>query len=285
MRSFTLRATLPCRSAGGSLILAVALAILGTASRAGTQVPAPPIVMALPAADIGRLADTLRRQIEDAVATNDGSTLRRTRVAAERAASAHPEDVWLAYYRGYAVFREAGYLLGTSRIREFGPVLDAATADLERSLKRAPSADGWALLSALQGQRLTASGSTLTAIRLGPAVLRAVGRAEEAGPQNPRVWLIKGINAFNAPGAFGGGMDKAESHLRRALALFGTDRPASPLPAWGLADAWIWLGRSLQAQGKRAEARAAYTAAAQLQPRNTWVTEILIPSLGDGRTG
>lgn len=263
----------------------MALAILGTASRAGTQVPAPPVVMPLPAADIGRLADSLRRQIEAAVAINDGPTLRQARIAAEQAATAHPQDAWLAYYRGYAVFREAGFLLGASRIREFGPVLDDATADLERSLKRAPSADGWALLSALQGQRLTASGSTLTAIRLGPAVLRAVGRAEEAGPQNPRVWLIKGINAFNAPSAFGGGMEKAESHLRRALALFGTDRPASPLPAWGLADAWIWLGRSLQAQGKRAEARAAYTAAAQLQPRNTWVTEILIPSLGDGRTG
>jgi tetratricopeptide (TPR) repeat protein len=237
------------------------------------------------ASESARLADSLRRQIDAAVAINDGPTLRRAREAAERAAGAQPSDPWLVYYRGYAVFREAGFLLGASRIKELGGGLDAAVAALERSLGRSPSPDGWALLSALQGQRLTASGSTFTAIRLGPAVLRAIGRAEESGPQNPRVWLLKGINAFNAPGAFGGGMDKAEGHLRRALALFAADRPTAPLPTWGLADAWIWLGRALQAQGKRAEARAAYATAVQLQPQNTWLTDVLIPSLEQGRNG
>ena len=267
--------------AARALLLAFGLGTPGL-TPLGAQA-APSAAVSTP--DLARTADSLRRQIEAAVAANDGPTLRRVREASERAAAAHPQDVWLTYYRGYAVFREAGYLLGASRIRELGSALDGAVGALERMLARSPSPDGWALLSALQGQRLTASGSTFTAIRLGPAVLRAIGRAEDTGPQNPRVWLLKGINAFNAPSAFGGGMDKAEQHLRRALSLFPTDRPATPLPAWGLADAWIWLGRTLQAQGKRTEARAAYTAAVQLQPQNTWVTEVLIPSLDRGGNG
>jgi tetratricopeptide (TPR) repeat protein len=229
--------------------------------------------------DAGRLADSLRRQIEAAVAVNDGPTLRRAREAAERASEAQPGDAWLAYYRGYAVFRETGFLLGAGRATEARQPLDRAVRVLEGSLDRAPSADALALLSALQGQRLTASGSTFTAMRLGPAVLRAIGRAEAAGPHNPRVWLLKGINAYNAPSAFGGGLERAEQYLRKALALYPGDRPLSPLPAWGLADTWIWLGRVLQAQGKRTEARSAYLAARDLQPQNTWVTGVLLPSL------
>jgi tetratricopeptide (TPR) repeat protein len=229
--------------------------------------------------DPARVADSLRRQIEVATAQNDGPALRRAREAAERAAALGPADAWLAYYRAYAVFRESGFLMGMGRARDVVQPLEGAVDALENSLARSPSADAFALLSALQGQRLTASGSTFTAMRLGPSVLRAIGRAEATGPQNPRVWLLKGINAFNAPSAFGGGMERAEQHLRKALALFPAERPASPQPAWGLADAWIWLGRVLQAQGKRSDARAAYAAAREIQPQNTWLTNVLIPSL------
>lgn len=251
----------------GLRVVALGLALLGLPVMGSAQ------------PDPSRLADSLRRQIESAAAANDGLTLRRAREAAERAAASGPADAWLAYYRGYAVFRETGFLLGKGKAREVTTPLDGAVAALEKSLEKSPSADAFALLSALQGQRLTASGSAFTAMRLGPSVLRAIGRAEAADPQNPRVWLLKGISAFNAPSAFGGGMERAEQHLRRALALFPTDRPPNPLPAWGLADAWIWLGRVLQAQGKRAEARSAYLAARALQPQNTWVTDVLLPSL------
>lgn len=268
------RMRLPLRRS--RLLLAGAVALLLAAGTPGGAQSAPAAA---------RLADSIRQQIEQAVAANDGPNLRRAREVAARAAAAQPGDPWLAYYHGYAAFREAGFLLGASRAKEAQPMLDAAVAAVERANAAHPSPDAYALLSALQGQRLTASGSTFTAMRLGPAVLKAIGRAEEIGPQNPRVWLLKGINAFNAPSAFGGGVDKAEAHLRRALALFSGDRPAAPMPTWGLADAWIWLGRSLQAQGRAAEARQAYATAAQLQPANTWVTDVLIPSLDRTRTG
>ena len=49
--------------------------------------------------------------------------------------------------------------------------------------------------------------------------------------------------AFNAPAAFGGGLDRAEALLKKALDLYGADAPQPPLPAWGRADAHIWLGQ------------------------------------------
>lgn len=229
--------------------------------------------------DPARLADSLRRQIDSAVATNEVAPVRRIREAAVLAARASPREPWLAYYAGYAAYREAGLLLGTERAADAGRFLDAAAATVERVTTGPAAADAQAMLAALQGQRLTASGSSFTAIRLGPSVLRANGRAEALAPQNPRVWLIKGITAFNAPSAFGGGAQKAEAHLRRALALFPSDHPAPPAPTWGHADAWLWLGRALQAQGRKPEARAAYAKARELEPWNTWLTQVLIPGL------
>ncbi|MDX2185196.1 MAG: tetratricopeptide repeat protein [Gemmatimonadaceae bacterium] len=255
---------------GRALSLGMALT-LGTV-RLGAQSPPEGVTV----------ADSLRMDIDAAVATNDPGTLRRARVAAERAALRFPGDPWVGYYRAYAAFREAGLLLSTARAKEVSAFLNPAVQAIEDALDRVPSAEGFALLSALQGQRLTASGSAFTAIRLGPSVLRAIGKAEALAPTNPRVWLLKGINAYNAPSAFGGGQQNAEQHLRKAIALFATFRAPIPAPTWGLADAWIWLGRSLQAQGRPAEARAAYQTAVQLEPWNLWVTGTLLPSLDRG---
>jgi tetratricopeptide (TPR) repeat protein len=248
----------------------------------GLALVVPAAAAAQAVSDATRVADSLRVEIDKAVASNDANVLRRTRVAAERAVVRFPNDAWVGYYRAYAAFREAGLLLSIARGKEVAAFLNPAVKAIEDVLDVAPSADGFAILSALQGQRLTASGSTFTAIRLGPSVLRAIGKAEALAPTNPRVWLLKGINAFNAPSAFGGGQQNAEQHLRKAIALFATFRAPTPAPTWGLADAWIWLGRSLQAQGRPAEARAAYQTAIQLEPWNVWVTGTLLPSLERG---
>jgi tetratricopeptide (TPR) repeat protein len=81
------------------------------------------------------------------------------------------------------------------------------------------------------------------------------------------------------PKMFGGGSDKAEQDLRKAIVLFETDRPVAPAPSWGRADAYIWLGQALQKEEKPAEAKAAYEKALEIQPGNQWVQRVLLPSL------
>jgi len=93
------------------------------------------------------------------------------------------------------------------------------------------------------------------------------------------VWLISGISAMFTPKTFGGGAERAERDLRKAIALFETDRPVAPAPSWGRADAWIWLGQALQKEEKIDDARAAYQKALEIQPGNQWVQRVLLPSL------
>jgi tetratricopeptide (TPR) repeat protein len=255
-------------------LLPVVLALAVPVTRASAFQTAPPTIAASPA-----VADTVRRAIEAAVERGTLEAIRGVRLLVARARAGAPDDVLLRYFEGYRAFRETGLLLGMERGREAGPAIVDGLKALEAIPDAQRTADCWAMLSSLYGQRMATSRNYLLAVRLGPASQRAMDRAVALAPENPRVWLLKGLNTLNTPPAFGGGADKAEGHLRKAIALFTTDAPAPPAPSWGLGDAWLWLGRSLQEQGKRGEARLAYVRAAELQPWNRWLADVLLPAV------
>ena len=149
--------------------------------------------------------------------------------------------------------------------------------------KRVRKSETFALRSSVLGQRIQASGNPLAGMRFGPASSSQMDRAVELGPNNPRVWFLKGVGALYTPAMWGGGVDKAEQFLLKALALFERDRPVPPNPAWGLGDTYVFLGQVYQRQKKIEEARAAYKKALELQPENSWVRESLLPGLDKDR--
>ena len=67
-----------------------------------------------------------------------------------------------------------------------------------------------------------------------------------------------------------------------AIELFATDNPTPPAPAWGKAEAYVWLGQVFQKQNRLAEARAAYNSALTVERDYPWVIYSLLPSL-DGK--
>jgi tetratricopeptide (TPR) repeat protein len=117
---------------------------------------------------------------------------------------------------------------------------------------------------------------------LGPLIPKEMGAAVAMGPNNPRVWLLRGIQSFYTSVEYGGGLPVAETQLNKAIELFATDNPTPPAPFWGKAEAYVWLGQVLQKQNRIAEARAAYNNALSVQPDYPWVTYSLLPSI-EGR--
>ena len=263
-RPFTRRAAAVC--------LAVALA-----SPAGAQYRAPAATAAGTAASSAslaaraRLADSARREIDAAAAAGDRERIAAARGLVDAALVAHPDDALLLHYRGYALWREASILYGTGDAAAARPLLEQADRALERSAKRLPLPETFAIRASVTGQMIGASRNPLAAMRLGPRSGSLMAQAEKAGPHNPRVWLVKGMNALHAPAMFGGGADRAQAHLQRALELFAADAPTSPLPAWGRAEAHAYLGQAHAKQGRDAEAQAAYERALALEPGNAWV--------------
>ena len=78
---------------------------------------------------------------------------------------------------------------------------------------------------------------------------------------------------------WGGGHEAALGHFQAAIELFADDEPETPLPAWGRAEAYAWLGQTYAAMAKVEEAREAYGRALKVAPRYTWVREVLMPGL------
>ena len=225
------------------------------------------------------LADSARVTIEAAVDRGDLTALDASIGLLDRGLALHTNDPLLRHYRGYALYRAGTLVFGQSGARA-RTYFERAAADLELLAKGATIPETYAILASVYGMQIgTSRLGMIAGMRLGPKANEMMARAVETGPRNPRVWVMRGISAFNTPGAFGGGIDKAETYLKKAVELFSTERAAPTLPAWGRADAHVWLGQVYAKQGKRDAARAEYQAALALQPRHPWITGTLLPQL------
>jgi len=248
-----------------------------------TAAPHRVVAQATPPAAVA-LLDSVRPQIETALVRGDWPTL--DRIAARlRTASATPAgrtDPWIHYDLAYALHRRVSGLIAEKNNARAKTIVEEALRAADRARTLGAGAHAQALQGALSGQ-MAAVGGGLSPMRFGPRALSQLDDAIEGAPNDPRVALLNGITRLNAPAVFGGGPPRAETELRKAIRLFATDRNATPLPSWGRTDAHIWLGLALQAQNKKAEARAEFDRALALTPGHRWILETLIPELERAR--
>lgn len=253
------------RSAG-SLLLLTLLAANASAQLPGTA---------------AHWADSARKAIDAAYLSGNTEGLIAARALVERALTRFPDDAWLHHYRGFALYREATLRRGTGE-KELARYFSEAQDALEKAAARQPIPETYALLSSVIGQQIN---GPLEAMTLGSKSGELMERALQLGPDNPRVWLLKGIGALHTPAAFGGGSSRAEEALRRAIELFDRDAPRLPAPAWGKGEAWLWLGQVLEAEKRWDEARQAYEKALSFEPGNNWLKFVLLPNLDKRKAG
>jgi tetratricopeptide (TPR) repeat protein len=189
----------------------------------------------------------------------------------ESALREHPRDAWLEHYLGFAHFRASNVADGMGDEQKSRMHLDQAERALERSLAERQIAESHAVLSAAIGQRIH---GVISGMRLGPRAEKALARALELAPRNPRVWVIRAGAALYRPRLFGGSAQRAEEYARTAISLLTGDTVAAPGPRWGEGDAYTFLGLALAAQGKYADARAAYEHVIIIEPGNRYVRRL-----------
>ncbi len=219
-------------------------------------------------------ADSIRSAIDHSALRGNEQGLKEALALAERALVLFPGDAILLHYRGYAGYR----LWSVPANRGDTPTLEAAINAFERSRAKKSIPETAALLARSLGALIASDPAR--GMELGMRSRELMDAALEEGPANPRVWLLSGISALFTPPEYGGGSGLAEERMRRALELFDTDRPAAaPLPTWGHAEAYAWLGQILQQQGNTAAARTAYNKALELEKDFSWVMSVLLPAL------
>lgn len=223
--------------------------------------------------------NTAVADMERAVIEGDQPTLQRIAEEFREAIDNQDElpgaDARLPYAYAYvswrlSAFHERGSDPAKDRLKDAEKVL-------KRILKEDPNhAEAQALYGTVNGGLIT---SMWSGMRRGPRANKAYERARQAAPENPRVAMHEGTSRLFRPGAFGGGIDKAEAELRQALELFDEEPKDEPWPYGGHAEVRAWLGKVMVEKGDLAKALEYYDEALELEPDYHWVREELLPEL------
>ena len=66
----------------------------------------------------------------------------------------------------------------------------------------------------------------------------AIDKAKQLNPNNPQVWLVKGLSAFHTPGIFGGSNKQALKHFDKAIEMY--EQNSNKSAYWGYEEALVW---------------------------------------------
>ena len=122
------------------------------------------------------------------------------------------------YEKAYANYRLAITANIVGQIELAAQSLNSAQLTLEALLNGQASADTQALLAAVYGMQIALDNSKGAEYGMKTAIL--LKQASQLEPQNPRVSLVKAINAFYTPSIFGGGLDKTKLLASQAIEQF-----------------------------------------------------------------
>ncbi|HRE40559.1 MAG TPA: hypothetical protein PLG90_04435 [Ignavibacteria bacterium] len=144
------------------------------------------------------------------------------------------QEEWLVYY--YIAFTE--YNIATTYMQnddksDLKKYNVAAMNSIDKSIEKNPNfADAYVLQMALNFNRFIYEQDKMMDIVAASNQSEELAKANE--PNNPRLFLIKGISTFYTPAAFGGGYDKAIDILQNSVDYFKIRKEkAEYYPDWG----------------------------------------------------
>ena len=232
----------------------------------------------------GSSADSLLVSGKQMLGENGGSldAMYEAKAAFERALADTSLAAWGHYYIALADYRIADYLLaaGEENKGAASEHLKTTVEHLQKATEINPqAAEAYALLSSAYGRQIGLNPAK--GIVLGRRAQKALKKAAQLAPDNPRVVLCTAIRDFNTPGMFGGSKEKGLRGFQRAAELFAQRRadPIPSSPAWGHSRTYAWLGLAYQDRGELALARAAFVKALAINPDFSWVKNVLLPEL------
>ena len=214
---------------------------------------------------------------------NQGSldAMYAARAMFERALADTSLAAWAHYYIALADYRIVNLLLaeGEKNKDPASEHLDSAVGNLKEATRINPrAAEAYALLSSAYGRQISLS--PVKSMFLGPKAGKAIRKAVQLAPDNPRVVLSAAIGDFNTPKMFGGSKERAMQGFRRAAELFAREKPADPVePVWGHSEAYAWLGLACLDREEKESAGAAFEKALEINPDFGWVKYVLLPSV------
>ncbi len=218
-----------------------------------------------------------KAQLDSAITHGSKQEIEESRKKFAELAENEQYKVQSLYYMAYAEYRLSS-LFSEMNDNEKENLLDSSIKKLKNVVELNPGyAEGWALLGNCYGMKAT---GMISGMRYGPKSERAIEKALNLAPENPRINLIYGISLFYKPGIFGGSNEKAMNTFRQTADLFKEYKNEDQLsPGWGEAENYAWLAQTYLKKEDFQQARAAYKKALSIEPDYYWIKEILLPEL------
>lgn len=230
------------------------------------------IVAALVALGSGARADEtqwrdIESRIQYAYYTEDERTLHNLQ---ETVSGDDSHAQWHGYYAALVAWRLAQLATQTPAARKgagAGELAGRCVHELDGVLEtQADFAEALALRAACQ--ELPLAGGGLHVPFAGHRPRKDIDRALELAPRNPRVLLIDAVSDYQRAPSAGGNKERAVTKLRRTVAAFEAERAGpEPMPGWGAAEAYVFLGRDLLDHGDGVGARDALEHALLIAPQ------------------
>ena len=226
----------------------------------------------------GSLIVSGRQMMQTGENASDLDAMYAARATFERTLADTGLAAWGHYYVALADYRIAGLLEKESK-DQASEHLKAAVEHLQKATEIDPqAAEAYALLSSVYGWQIGLS--PMKTMLLGPKSGKAIEKAKQLAPDNPRVVLSAAISDFNTPKMFGGSKEKGQKGFQRAVELFAQEEPTDPIrPVWGHREAYAWLGIAHHGRGELESARTAFEKALEIDPDFGWVKHGLLPEL------
>jgi hypothetical protein len=171
----------------------------------------------------------MQKGLEQFAAAKTFEDMATTSAFFERIADAE-KDKWLPYY--YAAY--TNHLIGwmnpkadKDKVAEKSKDLLSKAEALERN------AETYCMRQMIAIQQMTVDPMARWQT-YGTEATNALAEAKKMDANNPRIYLLDGQTLMNTPEAFGGGKAVAKKLFEKAIDLYGSFKPVSPMhPTWG----------------------------------------------------
>jgi tetratricopeptide (TPR) repeat protein len=140
------------------------------------------------------------------------------------------------------------------------------------------TSEGKSLLAGIYMMKIASS--PLTAVTLSSEINDLLDEAEQANPQNPAAFIVRGEMKFNTPKMFGGSYEEAAKNFNKAVSICEQNPDTGLVDVkWEYLESLAWLGRTLVQLENYDAAKFTYQKAISIQPDFTWVKYALLPEL------
>lgn len=152
----------------------------------------------------------------------------------ERIANAEKTQ-WLPYYYAALCNINVGNMyFQQQKMDKIDPLMDKAEPLLARAEELEKNNSEILLLKKMFNTGRMMADPMNRYMTFGPAASEALETARSLNPDNPRVYLMEGIDKYYTPAEFGGSKEEGKKLFEKAAEKFQTFQPASTLhPNWG----------------------------------------------------